>query len=160
MISPHAKIAFGWSYELFRSKARRYSKGCSFKNDFQRSRNEEIKKGIEEVEGSDGDGSSAHSDPVVGQESKHYMTEQLLLSSLFVFTDRATRAASVKASFTPRFFMAEHSIMQVSEELARFLRRHTQITESFDSLGDLETFVVLDQGFFGLGALVVVILLS
>jgi hypothetical protein len=82
--------------------------------------NDEIKKGIEEVEGSDEDGSSAHSDPVVGRESKHYMTVQLLLSSLFVLTDRATRAASVKASFTPLFFMAEHSIMQVSTELAGF----------------------------------------
>ena len=39
----------------------------------------------------------------------HYMTVQLLLWSLFVLTDNATRAASVKASFTPRFFIAEHS---------------------------------------------------
>lgn len=37
------------------------------------------------------------------------MTAQLLLWSLFVLTDRATRAASVKASLTPRFFIAEHS---------------------------------------------------
>jgi hypothetical protein len=32
------------------------------------------------------------------------------------FTDRATRAASLKASRTPRFFMAEHS----ATLLARF----------------------------------------
>lgn len=37
------------------------------------------------------------------------MTVQLLLWSLFVLTESATRAASVKASFTPRFFIAEHS---------------------------------------------------
>jgi hypothetical protein len=39
-----------------------------------------------------------------------YMTVQLLLLSLLVLTERATRAASVKASLTPRFFIAEHSI--------------------------------------------------
>lgn len=40
-----------------------------------------------------------------------YMTEQqpASLSPLTFLTVRATRAASVKASFTPRFFMAEHS---------------------------------------------------
>lgn len=39
-----------------------------------------------------------------------HMTEQLLcLSPLTFLTWRATRAASVKASLTPRFFMAEHS---------------------------------------------------
>lgn len=30
--------------------------------------------------------------------------------SLLVFTESATRAASVKASLTPLFFMAEHSV--------------------------------------------------
>jgi hypothetical protein len=43
---------------------------------------------------------------------KVYMTVQPLLLSLLFFTCRATRAASVKASFTPRFFMAEHSSNQ------------------------------------------------
>ena len=44
-----------------------------------------------------------------------YMTEQLLcLSPLTFLTWRATRAASVKASLTPRFFMAEHSALTVS----------------------------------------------
>lgn len=41
-----------------------------------------------------------------------YMTLQqavLDLSPLTFLTCNATRAASVKASFTPRFFMAEHS---------------------------------------------------
>lgn len=44
------------------------------------------------------------------------MTVQLLLWSLFVLTDNATRAASVKASFTPRFFIAEHSEAWISVE--------------------------------------------
>jgi len=42
------------------------------------------------------------------------MTVQLLLLSLLVLTDRATRAASVKASFTPLFFIAEHSATGIS----------------------------------------------
>lgn len=40
------------------------------------------------------------------------MMVQLLLLSLLVLTVRATRAASVKASFTPRFFIAEHSMCE------------------------------------------------
>ena len=49
------------------------------------------------------------------------MTVQPLLLSLLFFTCRATRAASVKASFTPRFFMAEHS----SNRLANVRRTAT-----------------------------------
>jgi hypothetical protein len=32
-------------------------------------------------------------------------------------TDRATRAASMKASLTPRFFMAEHSVAVLESQL-------------------------------------------
>lgn len=46
----------------------------------------------------------------VGADVGFYMTEHLLsLSLLDALTDRATLAASVKASLTPRFFIAEHS---------------------------------------------------
>lgn len=45
-----------------------------------------------------------------------YMTVQLLLLSLLVLTVSATRAASVKASLTPRFFMAEHSSRRLANE--------------------------------------------
>jgi len=46
-----------------------------------------------------------------GEVWRHYMTEQLLsLSPLTFLTWRATRAASVKASLTPLFFIAEHSV--------------------------------------------------
>lgn len=41
-----------------------------------------------------------------------HMTEQLCPLSFEVLTVSATRAASVKASLTPRFFMAEHSTKQ------------------------------------------------
>jgi hypothetical protein len=45
-----------------------------------------------------------------------YMTEheELSLSPLTFLTVSATRAASVKASLTPRFFIAEHSVHIVS----------------------------------------------
>ena len=43
--------------------------------------------------------------------SSHYMTLHLLSSApFFGCTFSATRAASVNASLTPRFFIAEHSI--------------------------------------------------
>lgn len=52
-----------------------------------------------------GNGSPSHHRLAVS-----HMTVQLLPLSCFVdLTCNATRAASVKASFTPRFFMAEHS---------------------------------------------------
>lgn len=96
----------------------------------------------------------------IRRQGDHYMTVQLLLWSLFVLTDKATRAASVKASFTPRFFMAEHSVLRVSMKMATPCGRHTQVSEGFDSFGDLEALVVLNQGLFRLCALVIVVLLS
>ena len=52
-----------------------------------------------------------------GQERGLHITEQLMsLPALlfpFPFTDSATRAASVKASFTPRFRFAEHSVSPI-----------------------------------------------
>lgn len=39
--------------------------------------------------------------------------EEPSLSPLGFLTVRATRAASVKASLTPRFFMAEHSVEMI-----------------------------------------------
>lgn len=44
------------------------------------------------------------------------------LLSLLVLTCRATRAASVKASLTPRFFMAEHSVKRRQHQF--FLKAH------------------------------------
>lgn len=46
-----------------------------------------------------------------GRELSLYRMTQPPLESPLFFTVRATRAASVKASLTPRFFMAEHSVM-------------------------------------------------
>jgi hypothetical protein len=46
---------------------------------------------------------------------KAYRIVQPALWSLLVLTCNATRAASVKASFTPRFFIAEHSGFQISK---------------------------------------------
>ena len=45
----------------------------------------------------------------VEEGPSHYIIVQLRSLSLEFFTERATRAASVKASLTPRFFIAEHS---------------------------------------------------
>lgn len=80
------------------------------------------------------------------------------LLSLPVLTDSATRAASVKASFTPRFFMAEHSGREsVCEYEQRQVQENiTQVTQGFDLLGDLESLVVLDHGLLGLRFAIVV----
>ena len=46
----------------------------------------------------------------------HYMTTHLLFSlSEAVFTDKATLAASVKASLTPLFLLAEHSVANLAK---------------------------------------------
>ena len=49
-----------------------------------------------------------------------YMTEheELSLSPLTFLTVSATRAASVNASLTPRFFIAEHSAIYVSDPIS------------------------------------------
>lgn len=45
------------------------------------------------------------------RSTRIYITEHLLLSAAFAgFAERATLAASVKASFTPLFRIAEHSL--------------------------------------------------
>jgi hypothetical protein len=51
-----------------------------------------------------------------GDRGYHRIVQPPLLS-LLVFTCKATRAASVKASLTPRFFMAEHSVRYVSRRI-------------------------------------------
>lgn len=66
-------------------------------------------------------------------EAKPYMIEHLLsLLELFaVLTDKATRAASVKASLTPRLRLAEHSIDDVS------LNLRTDVILAYPDIGEL-----------------------
>lgn len=87
-----------------------------------------------------------------------YMTEQLLLLSLLVLTESATRAASVKASFTPLFFMAEHSANCIRWLHGRCAtEKRTEVSQCLDPPSDLEAFVILDHGLLGLCFLVIVV---
>ena len=89
------------------------------------------------------------------------MMVQPPLWSLFVLTWRATRAASVKASLTPRFFMAEHSATHVSifgKQLTVHTRDgiRTEVAQRLDLLGHLEALIVVDHWLLGLPLFVVI----
>lgn len=78
-----------------------------------------------------------------------YMIVHLLLLLEFpVLTESATRAASVKASLTPRLRFAEHSVQDISIDTSNgrwWQMRITQIAECLDSSGNIEAFFVVNH---------------
>ena len=89
--------------------------------------------------------------------SSAYRMVQPPLWSLLVLTCRATRAASVKASLTPRFFMAEHSRHVSWLSLISKLTRLTQVPQSLDLLCYAKTLIIVDTWLLGLLVIRVVI---
>ena len=80
------------------------------------------------------------------------------LLSLLVLTCRATRAASVKASLTPLFFIAEHSVKMLAADLTPMVGLgHTEVSQSLDLLCHSKTLFVVDARLLWLRALSVVV---
>lgn len=74
------------------------------------------------------------------------------LSPLTFLTCSATRAASVKASLTPRFFIAEHSVHRQQsfsppDTVSNVDGRRTEISKRPDLLRNSETLLVIDHWF-------------
>ena len=89
------------------------------------------------------------------------MMEQMERLSEAFLAARATRVASVKASLTPRFFMAEHSAAASQQWPQSSLgEQHTQIPQRLDVLGRLQPLLVFDHRSLGFVRILVLVVLG